>query len=49
MFCFQFDPKKSKYTLYAWNVMRLGGILMVLMLAVVLVPLWKRDMRRMSS
>lgn len=49
MFCYQFDPKKSKYTLYAWNIMRLGGLLMVLMLALLLVPMWKRDMRRMSS
>lgn len=48
MFCYQFDPKKSKYTLYAWNIMRIGGVLMVLMLAVLLLPLWKRDMRRMS-
>lgn len=45
MFCFQFDPKKNKYTLYAWNIMRLGGILMVLVLAVLLVPLWWRENR----
>ncbi len=43
MFCFQFDPKKSKYTLYSWNIMRIGGVLMLLMLAVILVPLWKRE------
>ena len=43
MFCLAFDPKKNKYTLYAWNIMRLGGILMVLMLAVLLIPLWKRE------
>ncbi len=43
MFCFQFDPKKNKYTLYAWNMMRIGGILMLLMLAVILIPLWKRE------
>ncbi len=43
MFCFEFDPKKSKYTLYAWNIMRLGGILMVLMLGVLLLPMWLRE------
>ncbi|MGE0528530.1 MAG: SCO family protein [Bdellovibrionales bacterium] len=46
MFCFQFDPQKNKYTLYAWNLMRIGGILMVLMLAVLLVPVWWREHAR---
>lgn len=43
MFCFQFDPKKNKYTLYAWNLMRIGAILMVLMLAVLLIPTWWKE------
>ncbi len=43
MFCFQFDPKKNKYTLYAWNIMRIGAILMVLLLGVLLVPMWLRE------
>lgn len=43
MFCFQFDPRKNKYTLYAWNLMRIGAILMVLVLAVLLIPLWLRE------
>lgn len=43
MFCFQFDPQKNKYTLYAWNLMRIGAILMVLLLAVLLVPTWLRE------
>ncbi len=46
MFCFKFDPSKSKYTLYAWNVMRIGAILMVLLLAVILLPLWWREQMR---
>lgn len=46
MFCFQFDPQKNKYTLYAWNIMRLGGILMVLLLAVFLIPVWWREQSR---
>ena len=49
MFCFQFDPHKNKYTLYAWNVMRIGAILMVLLLAVVLIPLWRRDRAAKAS
>ncbi len=43
MFCFQFDPKKNKYSLYAWNLMRIGAILMVLVLAVLMLPVWWRE------
>jgi protein SCO1/2 len=43
MFCFQFDPVKNKYTLYAWNIMRIGGILMVLLLGILLIPVWWRE------
>jgi protein SCO1/2 len=43
MFCFQFDPKKNKYSLYAWNLMRIGAILMVLLLAVLMLPVWWRE------
>ena len=45
MFCFQFNPAKGKYTLYAWNLVRIGAIVMVLLLAVLLIPLWWRDNR----
>lgn len=46
MFCFKFDPHKNKYTLAAWNLMRIGALLMVLLIAVVLVPVWWREQRR---
>jgi protein SCO1/2 len=46
MFCFQFDPHKNKYVLYSWNLMRIGAILMVLLLAVLLLPLWWREQSR---
>lgn len=46
MFCFKFDPVKNKYTLYAWSLMRIGAILMVLLLAVLLVPMWWREQPR---
>ncbi len=49
MFCFQFDPAKNKYTLYAWNIMRIGGILMVLALALFLIPVWWRDRKNFSA
>jgi protein SCO1/2 len=43
MFCFQFDPQKSKYTLYAWNLVRIMAILMVVLLATLLIPMWMRE------
>ena len=41
LFCFQFDPRKNKYTLYAYNIMRAGGALMILLLLTLLWPAWK--------
>jgi protein SCO1/2 len=46
MFCFKFDPKKNKYTLYAWNLMRAGAFVMVLLLGIFLLPVWWREQRR---
>jgi protein SCO1/2 len=43
LFCFQFNPSKNKYVLYAYNVMRLGALLTVLLLAIFLVPYWLRE------
>jgi protein SCO1 len=43
MFCFKYDPLKSKYTLYAWNIMRIGMVATALIVAVLLVPLWWRE------
>lgn len=45
LFCLQFDPSKNKYTLYAWNIMRLGGGMILLVLALLLVPIWLREKR----
>ena len=46
LFCYRFDPKKSRYTLYAYNVMRLGGALTILILLLILVPVWLREGRK---
>ena len=40
LFCFQFDPHKNKYTLYAFNLVRIGALLTLLVLAIFLVPQW---------
>jgi protein SCO1/2 len=48
MFCFHYDPRQSKYTLYASNIMKLGGLLVLLAMAAWIVPFWIR-MRRSES
>lgn len=40
LFCFQFDPRKNRYTLYAYNIMRAGGVLTVLLILGLLIPSW---------
>jgi protein SCO1/2 len=43
LFCFQFDPSKNTYTLYAYNLMRIGGILTVLAVGIFLFLFWKKN------
>ena len=45
LYCFKYDQHQSKYTLYAFNVMKIGGGLMVLLLALWLLPVWVRSRR----
>ncbi len=45
LYCFKYDPHQSKYTLYAFNLVKLGGALMVLVLALWLLPVWRRSKR----
>jgi protein SCO1/2 len=44
-FCFRYDPHQSKYTLYAFRLVQLGGVLMVVVLAAWLIPVWIRNRR----
>lgn len=44
-YCFHYDPHLSKYTLYATNLMKVGGVLIVLVLAAILLPAWIRSRR----
>lgn len=39
-YCFMYDPKQSKYTLAAFRLVQLGGALIVLIMAALLVPQW---------
>lgn len=45
LYCFKYDPHQSKYTLYAFNLVKVGGALMVLLLALWLLPVWVRSRR----
>jgi protein SCO1 len=42
LFCFQFDPTKNRYTLYAYNLMKIGGGVTVLFMGLYLFSFWKR-------
>ena len=43
LYCFQFDPNENSYVADAFNIMRLGGLLTVLVLGGVLFFFWKRE------
>lgn len=43
MYCFQFDPNKNTYTANAFNIMKLGSGVTVLILGVALFFLWRRE------
>lgn len=45
MMCFQFNPEKNKYTIYAYNVMKIGGLLTLILLGVFLVPSWLKVLK----
>lgn len=46
LYCFQYNPHQSRYTLYVFNMVKLGGVLMMLGLAVWLLPFWYRNRRK---
>lgn len=43
--CFQFGPE-GQYSVYVWGVMRIGGIVMVLGMAIFLFTLFRREQKR---
>lgn len=43
MYCFQFDPEENTYSADAFNIMKLGSVLMVLVLGTGLFLLWRRE------
>ncbi|TGN21005.1 SCO family protein [Leptospira idonii] len=42
LFCFQFDPRKNKYTIYAYRMMQMGGGVTLLILGSFLFIHWRK-------
>lgn len=42
-YCFKYDPQQSKYVIYAFRLVQLGGGLIVIILALMLLPTWLRE------
>ncbi|MGZ3769429.1 MAG: SCO family protein [Bdellovibrio sp.] len=45
LYCFKYDPHQSKYTLVAYNLVKMGGAVMVLVMVLWLLPLFIRSRR----
>lgn len=41
-YCFKYDPHQSKYVIYAFRAVQIGGILIMIILALILLPVWFR-------
>ena len=44
LMCYHYDPSAKSYVLFATNVMRLGGLLVVLILGFVLFRFWRQEL-----
>ncbi|RYZ76030.1 MAG: SCO family protein [Proteobacteria bacterium] len=49
LYCFHFDPKSSKYSLKLFNIMRGGGVLIILAMIGFIAPFWIRNSRKASQ
>lgn len=49
LFCFNYDPAGNEYAVAAFRVMRLGGAVMVGIVALWLVPFWWRRKRQVAA
>jgi protein SCO1 len=45
LYCFHYDPRARGYVLFASNLMRIGGVFTVVVLALTLGRLWRRERR----
>ena len=49
LFCFQFDPKRGRYSWYAYNIMRAGGLITILLLFGFLIPVWIKENKKIKK
>jgi protein SCO1/2 len=49
LFCFHYDPSEKSYVPFATNIMRAGGVLVVLILGLFLFKLWRRERIRSAE
>lgn len=49
LFCFQFNPKQRKYAWYAYNIMRAGGVVTMLLLFGFLIPVWIKENKKLKT
>jgi protein SCO1/2 len=45
MLCFQYDPEAQGYVLFARNFMKIGGLVVLGLLLLLLIPLWRKEAR----
>lgn len=46
LYCFHYDPNAGSYTIFAGNVMRLGGVVTVILLTLLIVALFIKERRK---
>jgi protein SCO1/2 len=46
LFCYHYDPKTGKYGAVVMNILRGAGVAMLLVFAIALTLLWRRDLRK---
>lgn len=46
LYCYAYDPDDSGYTLVAWRVMQIGGGLTAVVLGLVLLLFWRRELKK---
>ena len=49
LYCYHYDPDAGSYVLFATNVMKLGGAVSLIILALFLGILWLRESRRRAA
>ena len=46
LFCYRFNFKENKYRLYAFNIMKIGGVFFILVLLLLMLPLWIKERKQ---